>query len=92
MNLLISKLKKLLKSSHFQIALASGFSILLIASFSRWVFEKPINPFLLTVPPLIEVAYEGILKKHKESKYLKTWYWVCGILFSTILIILMHMI
>ena len=88
----MSKLKKLLKSSHIQIALATGFSILLIACFSKWVLEKSINPFLLAVPPLIETAYEGLLKKNKESKILKTWYWVCGIIFSTILIIVIYMI
>ena len=88
----MSKLKILLKSPHIQIALAAGTSILLIASFSKWVLEKPINPFLLTIPALIEVGYEYFLKKDKESKIVKTWYWVCGILFSTILIILIHMI
>jgi len=88
----MSKLKKLLKSPHIQIALAAGISILLIASFSKWVLEKPINPFLLTIPALIEVGYEYFLKKDKESKIVKTWYWVCGILFSTILIIFIHMI
>jgi 4-amino-4-deoxy-L-arabinose transferase-like glycosyltransferase len=81
----------LLKSSHSQIALATGLSILLIASSSAWILEKSINPFLLAVPPLIEAAYEGLLKKNKESKFLKTWYWVCGIIFSTILIIFIHM-
>ena len=88
----MSKFEKLLKSPHIQIALAAGISILLIASFSKWVLEKPINPFLLAVPALIEVVYEYYLKKDKESKILKTWYWVCGILFSTILIIFIHMI
>ena len=88
----MSKIEKLLKSPHIQIALAAGTSILLIASFSKWVLEKSINPFLLTIPALIEVAYEYFLKKDKESKIVKTWYWVCGILFSTILIILIHMI
>jgi hypothetical protein len=88
----MSKLKKMLQSPHIQIAFAAGFSILLIASFSKWVLVSPIHPFLLTVPPLIEVAYEGFLKKNNESKILKTWYWVCGIIFSTFLIILIHMI
>ena len=88
----MANVKKFLKSSHSQIAFASGISILMIACFSKWVLDKPIHPFLLTVPPLIEVAYEGLLKKNKESKILKTWYWVCAIIFSTLLIMLAHMI
>ena len=84
----MSKLKKLLKSSHIQIALATGFSILLIACFSKWVLEKPINPFLLAVPPVIEAAYEYLLKKDKESKICTTWYWVVAILVATALVIL----
>ena len=86
------KLKEWLKSSHGQVAFATGLSILLIACSSRWVLEQSINPFLLAVPPLIEAAYEGLLKKNKESKFLKTWYWVFGIIFSTVLIIIIHMI
>jgi hypothetical protein len=88
----MSKINKYLKSSHVQIAIASGFSILLIASFSRWVLVNSINPFVLTIPPLIEVAYEGLLKKQRDAKYLKTWYWVCGILLSTTIIIVLHML
>jgi len=86
------KFKTMLKSSHIQIAFASGVSILLIASFSKWILVNPIHPFLLTVPPLIEVMYEGLLKKNKDSKIIKTWYWVFGIIFSTIIIIFIHMI
>ena len=86
----MSKIEIFFKSSHNQIAIATGFSILLIASFTEWVFKQPVNPVLLTVPPLIEVVYEGLLKKNKELKFLKTWYWVCGILFATVLIIFIH--
>ena len=61
----MSKLKKLLKSPHIQIAIAAGTSILLIASFSKWILDKPINPLVLTIPALIEVGYECFLKKNK---------------------------
>jgi len=88
----ISKIKEKLKTSHFHIALAAGISILAIATFSKWVFTKPVNPFLLTIPPLIEAAYEGVLKKYKEAKFLKTWYWVCAIILSTAIIIIVHLV
>jgi len=71
----VSNLKKLLKNSHIQISLAAGFSIITIACFSRWVLPKPINPLLLAIPPLIEVFYEGLSKKYKDTRLLKTWYW-----------------
>lgn len=91
-NIVRTKLRSLLRSSRIQIAIASGTSILIIAICSKWVLDEPMHPFLLTVPPLIEVTYEGLLKKHKNSYILKTWYWVCGILISTILIIIIHII
>ena len=84
----MSSIKKMLMSSHTQIALAAGFSILLIASFSKWVLSKPINPFLLAVPPLIEAAYEYFVKKDKESKLCTTWYWIVAILIATAIVIL----
>ena len=42
--------------------------------------------------PLIEVYYEGLLIKYKEAKFLKTGYWICAILLSTALLILLHLI
>ena len=84
----MSKLKKFLKSSHTQIAIASGSSIIIIASFTKWILMKPIDPILLTVPPLIEAAYEYFMKKNKESKICTTWYWVTAILVGTALVLL----
>lgn len=88
----MTEIKKMMKSSHIQIAIAAGLSILAIACFSAWVLPKPINPMLLAIPPLIEVIYEGLLSKYKDSKFLKTGYWVCAILLSTALLILLHLI
>ena len=73
-------------------AFATGLSVLAIASFTRWVLAKPIDPMLLTIPPLIEVAYEGLLKRYKGAKFLKAWYWVCAIILSTALLILLHVV
>lgn len=88
----MSKLEETLKSPHVQIAISAGISILAIASFSKWVLTDPINPLLLTIPPLIEVVYEGLLNKYKAAKFLKTWYWVCAILLSTVLLIAIHLV
>ena len=85
-------LKETLKSSHAQMAFAAGISILAIASFSAWVIPEPINPLLLAIPALIEAVYEGLLKKFKQAKILKTWYWVCAILLSTALIMILHLV
>lgn len=88
----MSKLKVMLKTSHIQIAIAAGVSILAIATFSGLVLHGTMNPFLLTIPVLIEVIYEGLLKKHKQAKFMKTWYWVCAILLSTALIMILHLV
>jgi hypothetical protein len=73
-------------------AFAAGISVITIACFTRWVLAKPIDPMLLTIPPLIEVTYEGLLKRYKGAKFLKTWYWVCAIIFSTAVLIILHLV
>lgn len=88
----MTNIKELMKSSHIQIALASGISMLTIACFTRWILKKPIDPFLLAIPALIEAAYEYVLKKHKDSKICRTWIWIVAILASTILILLVSWI
>jgi len=88
----MSKLKKMLNSPRAQMAFATGVSILAIACASRWLLPKPINPLLLTIPPLIEATYEGLLKKYKEARFLKAWYWVGAILLSTSLLIILHLV
>ena len=88
----MSKLTKMLKTAHVQMALAAGVSILAIASFSAWVLPGPINPLLLAIPALIEAIYEGLLKKYKQAGFLKASYWVCAILLSTALIIILHLV
>ena len=88
----MSKLKESLKTSHIQIAIAAGVSILAIATFSGLVLHGSMNPLLLTIPALIEVIYEGLRKKYKQAGFMKTWYWVCAILLSTALIIILHLV
>ena len=81
-----------LKNSHIQIAIAAGISILAFACCSAWVLPRPIDELLLTIPPLIEVVYEALSNKYKGAKFLKTWYWVCAIIFSTAFLIILHLV
>ena len=89
---MMSKLKEMLKSSHIQMAIAAGVSILAIATFSGLVLHRAMNPMLLTIPVLIEVIYEGLIKKYKQAGFMKTWYWVCAILLSTASIMILHLV
>ena len=88
----MTKIIRMLRTSHVQMAIAAGISIIAFAWFSKKVLADPINPLFLAVPPLIEAAYEGFLKKNKAAKFMKTGYWICAILISTAIIILFHMI
>jgi hypothetical protein len=81
-------LKESLKSPYIQMAIAAGVSILAFAISSAWFPMKPLDPLLLTIPPLIEVAHGGLYAKRRDAWYMKTWYWVCAILGSTALLIL----
>ena len=52
---------------------------------------EPIAYLPLAIPPFIATLYEALLNKYKESRFLKTWYWITAILISTIVIILFYM-
>lgn len=84
----MNKTTEIFKSHHVQIALLSVISIILIALFSKWDLEKPINLLVLLVPVLIELAYEYIVTKHSESKIASFWIWVSLILLVTLIFIL----
>jgi hypothetical protein len=83
-------LKEYLRSPHIQIAIATGVSILAFATSSVWVTMHFLDPLLLTIPPLIEVVHWALYQKSKDAWYMKTWYWVCAILVSTALLILLR--
>jgi hypothetical protein len=88
----MSKLLEMLKISHTPMVFVTGLSVLAIACSSRWVLPEPINPFLLTIPPIIDAIYESLAKKYKEAKFLNPWYWVCAIILTTALLIIFHMV
>ena len=82
--------KEYLRSPLIQIAIAAGVSILAIATSSVWLPMTPLDPLLLTIPALLEVVHGVLYKKRKDAWYAKTWYWVCTILISTALLILLR--
>jgi hypothetical protein len=85
----MSKLKEFLKNPHIQIALATGFSIIIMAYFSKRVLTEPIRYLHLAIPPFIATIFESLLAKHKDSKFMKIWYWVVAILIATALVIIL---
>jgi len=87
----MSKLKELIKSHHIQLALATGFSIIILAYFSKRVLLEPIGYLPLAVPPFIALIIEALVDKYKERKILITRYGIAAILLSTVLVILLNM-
>ncbi len=86
----MSKIKKAIKSPDTQIAMATGVSIIVLAWFSKKVFTEPIGYLPLAVPPFVATIYEAVKKKHKDSRFLKTWYWVVAIMAATALVLALN--
>ncbi len=86
----MSKVRDFFKSPHIQIALAIGFSIIVLAYVSKRILSEPMGKIALAIPPFIGTIFEIMLGRYKESKICTAWYWVVAILASTGLIILFH--
>jgi hypothetical protein len=84
----MADLRKYIREPLIQIAFAAGISILAFATATIWFPMRPFDPLLLTIPALIEVFHGALYRKRPDAPYMKTWYWVCGILGSTALLIL----
>ena len=69
-NILCQKLKVFFSSPHIQIALATGFSIILMAIFSKRILSEPIGYLSLAIPPFIAAIFELLFEKHKDTKFL----------------------
>lgn len=83
----MSKLKELLKSSHIQIALATGISIIVLAYFSKRVLPRPIGYLPTALPPFLMVVYEALRDRYKDRKICTAWYWVVAVFVATALVI-----
>ena len=88
----MTNFKKELKQPHIFIALAVGFSIIIMAVVSKQVLAKPIGYISLAIPPFIGTIFEALYSRYKGSKICTTWYWVVAILIATALVIVFHMI
>ena len=85
-------LKESLRSPHIQIALATGASIIIMAYFSKRILAEQIDYLPLANPPFIATIYEVLSAKYKDSKILKTWYWISAIFLATAIIIIAYMV
>ncbi len=88
----MSRFKGIFKSPHIQIALVTGFSIILMAYVSGKILPEPMDTIPLAIPPFFMVLYELLIGSFKNSRICKTWYWIVAILLSTSVIILIYLI
>lgn len=86
----ITSVKDFFRSGHIQMALALGLSIIVLAYFSKRVFDTPIRPLYLSITSLIMAGYEAVANQKKYRHLAKTTYWVPAILLATLIIILIH--
>lgn len=86
----MAKIKDFFESPHIQIALALGASIIILAWFSKRVLPQPIPDLQLAIPPFIATIFEAILGKYKNAKICTPWYWVCAIVLSAALVIMLN--
>jgi hypothetical protein len=84
---LVSKLTDTLRSGHVHISLATGISILAMASASKWLLPEPISYLELAFPPFLMTIYEALVSKKKYARYTRTLYWVAAILGATMVVI-----
>lgn len=85
------KIKEFFHSPHIQIALATGFSIIVLAMFSKKILPTPIGYLSLAIPPFIAAMFELLYEKYKDTKFLTPWFWITAVLISTAIIILLHL-
>ena len=88
----MSKLKELIKSPYIHVALATGFSIIVMAFVSKRILPEPIEKLPLAIPPFLMVIYGALLGRYKNTRICTTWYWVAAILVATALVILFHVV
>ena len=86
----MSKFKGIIKSPHVQIALVTGFSIIIMAWFSKKIIPNPISYLGLAFPPFIATIYEAFLDRYKDKKIMRPFYWIIAILIATALMIILH--
>jgi hypothetical protein len=74
------------------VALATGFSIVALAFFSKRVLAEPMRPVFFAIPPLLMSAYEYLAHRQQGRLLSSSAFWVATILVVTTLIFLSHWI
>ena len=88
----MAKFKELLKSPHIHLSLATGFSIIVLAYFSKRILPEPIGYLNLAIPPFMATITESLISRYKEKIILITWLGIAAVLIATFLVIVFHMI
>lgn len=88
----MSKIADFFKSHHIQLALAVGASIIAIAYVSKRVLSEPIGNLSAALPAFVAVFYEAVRAKYPDSRVSTAWYWVVGVLATTVVIILVALL
>jgi len=87
----MSKFKEFIFSPHIHLALTTGFSIIIMAYFSKRICSEPIGYLALAFPPFIATIYESLHSKYKDKRICTQWYWIVAILVSTTFLIVIHL-
>ena len=79
----MAQFKELIRSPHIHLAIATGFSIIVMAWFSKHVFTQPIGFLGTVIPPFLMTVYEIVRHSYPESRINVSWIWVVGIFVMT---------
>jgi hypothetical protein len=83
----VTKLGKVLRSGHVQVAAATGLCIVVMAYVSKRIMHEAIPDLYLAVPPFLMTLYEGFRKKGRGAEEGKVGYWVAAIFLATICVL-----
>jgi hypothetical protein len=87
---MLAKIKKFFRHPEIQIALALGFSIIVLAYVSKRILHIEIRATYSAIPGMIAVLFETAHLGKLGKKFARPIYWIVAILLSTLIIILAH--
>ncbi len=87
----MAKVKEYFEHPIIQIALALGFSTIVLNRVSQWLSIEPIGDSAMAIPAFVAAIYGYVSFKYKNYKFSTTWYWIVAIFVATWLVILYHM-
>jgi len=72
------------------LACVTGFTIILMAWFSKKILPEPLSYLELALPPFLATLGEGMLQHEKTRPHVRTWHVIAVVLLSTAAIIGIH--